>query len=531
VEQGFQLNMSASTGKIFYTDDGTNVYGDLSDGGLQMQTVAPWTADKRALIPTNDIGNSWRTNVEFDDSDWDLVSGAPGGIGYEKSGGYESLLSLDVAKSMHSDDTNNPVPSCYIRIPFTMTLDNLEEIVQLRAQLRYDDGFVLYLNGLKVAENLAPTPLEWNSMATENHEADAVENIDLTSFINRLKVGQNLIAIHALNVSLSSSDFIIMAQVQAGFAKEASGNVISPTAKEYTGPISINKTTQIKARALLGSRWSALNSILLSVDEDMSGLRPTEIHYNPIPEGEGETKIDGDLFEFFEIKNISSAPINLTGARFTKGISYEFPAGASMYPGGFYVVCSSAEHFRSRYNFEAHGQYSGNLSNGGERVVLLSAVGDTLINLKYNDKLPWPPAADSTGQSLVAHATQPQGDPGLPEYWKVSAQLHGSPNKDDLASPVAENQTMLPSMYRLEQNYPNPFNPSTTICYHLPRDGHVSLALYNAIGQKVEVLVDKHTEAGIHHMQWDGSAHAGGVYFIRMRAADFHHTIKILYLK
>jgi hypothetical protein len=531
VDKGFQLTITAPAGTIYYTDDGAPVYGQLDGEGAQMTTVVPWQANKRVLVPTQDIGRAWFTDNDFDDSDWSLVSGAPGGIGYEKGSGYADYISFDVAQYMHQDDTNTPNSSCYVRIPFELTSENLQGLSILRAQLRYDDGFILYLNGRRVAEAMAPGSTAWNAAATENHEADNVETFDLSNYINALDVGENILAIHGLNVSFSSSDFLIYAQLQAGYEDEPSGHIISPTAKEYTGPISINKTTKIKARVLPGGQWSALNQVLLSVDEDMSGLAATEIHYHPLPEGQGDERIDGDLFEFFEIKNLAGAPINLTGASFVRGIKYDFPAGRSLAPGDFYVVCSSAEHFKSRYAFDADGQYSGNLSNGGERIVLLSATGDTILNFEYDDEPPWPIEADSTGQSLVAKVRRPVTSPSDPDYWTVSAAIHGSPHADDLASFVSHRSTTPLTQYRLPQNYPNPFNSSTKICFRASRDGHVQISVYNAIGQRVKILADRFFDAGTHSITWDAAEHAGGVYFARLRAGAIQKTVKILLLK
>ena len=74
---------------------------------------------KKVFIPHTDIGDSWKMDIDFDDSAWRLCEGLPGGIGYEKSYGYESLISLDVGDEMH-DDGGNPNTGCYIRIPFSI---------------------------------------------------------------------------------------------------------------------------------------------------------------------------------------------------------------------------------------------------------------------------------------------------------------------------------------------------------------------------------------------------------------------------
>jgi hypothetical protein len=89
----------------------------------------------------------------------------------------------------------------------------------------------------------------------------------------------------------------------------------------------------------------------------------------------------------------------------------------------------------------------------------------------------------------------------------------------------------LPSVYLLEQNYPNPFNPSTTIRYGLPGRAHVTLAVYNTIGQRVVMLVDQEQDGGFHEMRFEGNAFASGVYFYRLQSGDFVQTRKLLLLK
>lgn len=76
----------------------------------------------------------------------------------------------------------------------------------------------------------------------------------------------------------------------------------------------------------------------------------------------------------------------------------------------------------------------------------------------------------------------------------------------------------VPSTFALDQNYPNPFNPTTTIPFAVPRASHVTLSVYNTLGQHVETLIDADVPAGDHAVQFDGSGLASGVYFYRLDA-------------
>ncbi|MBN1559115.1 T9SS type A sorting domain-containing protein [candidate division KSB1 bacterium] len=88
-----------------------------------------------------------------------------------------------------------------------------------------------------------------------------------------------------------------------------------------------------------------------------------------------------------------------------------------------------------------------------------------------------------------------------------------------------------PNNFCLNQNYPNPFNPSTTIKYELPKDTHVTLTLFNSLGQEVERLVDEHEKAGYYSITWNAVKYSTGVYFVVMEAEDFKKWLKILLVR
>ncbi|UCG61370.1 MAG: multicopper oxidase domain-containing protein [Candidatus Zixiibacteriota bacterium] len=89
----------------------------------------------------------------------------------------------------------------------------------------------------------------------------------------------------------------------------------------------------------------------------------------------------------------------------------------------------------------------------------------------------------------------------------------------------------VPETFGLRQNYPNPFNPTTDIAFALSRPGHVTLNVYNIVGQKVATLADGNYSAGEHTVSWDASAMSSGVYFYRLESAEVRETRKMLLLK
>jgi photosystem II stability/assembly factor-like uncharacterized protein len=98
-------------------------------------------------------------------------------------------------------------------------------------------------------------------------------------------------------------------------------------------------------------------------------------------------------------------------------------------------------------------------------------------------------------------------------------------------TPVRESAASVPNSYTFQQNYPNPFNPSTTIRYGLPERSHVSLMVYNTLGQQVAQLVSGEVEAGYHEVTFDASRLPTGIYFYRLQAGSYTEVKKLVLMK
>ncbi len=91
--------------------------------------------------------------------------------------------------------------------------------------------------------------------------------------------------------------------------------------------------------------------------------------------------------------------------------------------------------------------------------------------------------------------------------------------------------TEVPGSFHLKQNYPNPFNPTTTIGFTLPESAHVSLEVFNIQGQHMATLLNSSLSAGSHHVNFNASELASGLYLYRLQAGDFVQTRKMQLVK
>jgi len=164
----------------------------------------------KVLVPStanggNQLGETWKQRV-FNDGAW---TGTTTGVGYERGSGYESLIGTDVEAGMY-----NKVQSVFIRIPFT--IDNLRAFSELTLRMKYDDGFVAYLNGERIAGKNDPNTLAWDSGATvqnPDNRALVFEDFDVSQYGHLLVAGENVLAIQGLNLGSGSSDFLIMPEL------------------------------------------------------------------------------------------------------------------------------------------------------------------------------------------------------------------------------------------------------------------------------------------------------------------------------
>ncbi len=102
---------------------------------------------------------------------------------------------------------------------------------------------------------------------------------------------------------------------------------------------------------------------------------------------------------------------------------------------------------------------------------------------------------------------------------------------DSIVTGVDDIASDLPEDFEIFQNYPNPFNPSTTIKYNLPKEGKVSLKVFDILGREVASLVNEIQQAGLHSAVFDAGRFATGVYVYRIEYDKQSFSKKMLLLK
>ena len=430
------LSNPNGSGKIYYTVDGSDPRVPAVSTSTGSTKLVEESDDKRVLVPVGPISDNWRGGGYSNDSGWTYVSGNPGGVGYERGSGYESYISIDLGAEMYN--TQN---TCYIRVPFTVEAGQLVGFDSMTLRMRYDDGFIAYINGTPIAwRNFDGVPA-WNSAANNTNpdaSAKVFEDVDVTAYLGALRADDNILAVHGLNNVDNQSDFLVSVELVAGNSGTASpGGDVAPTAIEYAGPRSLGQSIYIKTRTKSGSSWSPLNEAVFAVGPVAESLRISEIMYHPLETGNPDDPNE----EFIELRNIGPNPINLNLVRFTNGIGFTFGdielgTGEDVY---VVVVAKQSAFADAHPGFSGviAGEYTGSLDNGGERIELQDALGQTIHNFAYKDG--WRGITDGEGFSLtVIDPTNPDPNSwGRKDSWRASASAGGSPGCDD--SPAIPN--------------------------------------------------------------------------------------------
>lgn len=232
-------------------------------------------------------------------------------------------------------------------------------------------------------------------------------------------------------VSLSSSAGTVYYTLD-GTDPRLPGGQVSSSAAVAAGPFVIISETQVRARALDGNAWSALDEAVFTTGDAAEDLVVSEIMYHPF---------DGDA-EFLEITNQGAVSYLLAGLSLSGGIEFDFSqaSASEIAPGERLLLVRDLAVFNSLYPAASVvGEYGGTLSNGGESFSLLRNGSEVLWTVSYDDRSPWPEEADGSGRSLV-FAGGLGSDREAATSWRPSLAFGGSPGGSD-AFTLAPNTT------------------------------------------------------------------------------------------
>ena len=172
------FSISAAAGSIYYTIDGTDPRLPATSEVTGISLV-PENAAKRVLVPTGDISESWKSGDAFNDSTWLSCIGSPGGVGFERTSGYQDFFTLDLIDQMYAKNA-----TCYIRIPFTIDAEyssltpREQEILRLLAEGQ---------SAKTIAANLFISP-----KTVENHRSNILKKLKLHSTYELIRYAAKL---------------------------------------------------------------------------------------------------------------------------------------------------------------------------------------------------------------------------------------------------------------------------------------------------------------------------------------------------
>lgn len=242
------------------------------------------------------------------------------------------------------------------------------------------------------------------------------------------------------------------------------GGAISPSAFTSAGTTNLNITGPVRVFArswnashknLTGANNPPLSSSWSGVSQadfytTVPALRITELMYHPAAYATDGTN-SNENFEYIELQNTGSTTLNLAGFQISGGVTYTFSANSavtSLAPGGYVLVVKSLANFSLRHpnaTSSVAGEYTGQLNNAGDTLVLTGPNGEAIQNFTFNNA--WYKASDGYGFSLVAVDPNASNDAwSTAAQWRNSAFDGGSPAAADVVPstipPVLVNEVL-----------------------------------------------------------------------------------------
>ncbi len=459
VPLGFQFrihNPNPAGGTTYYTVDGAD---PRQPGGTLAASALTATPSTVAATPIVAAGRTWKWLLPtaapaadasglawiapaYADTAW---SSGTAPLGYGETTGLATNIS-PVAPNYTAPDAE-PGPA-YFRTTFDTT--GTAVLTSAFFEIVADDGAVIYLNGVEAARiNFAhaPTPVTYGQEALGPIDPGS-NYVPIESMAVQVPFDRSLLkeGVNTLAVEVHQAHYAFPPNAANPYPRNDYSDlrfdlrIVGQTASA-PGP-ALALTTPgvhtVRTRIRSGNTWSPLTEATFSLETapaSAANLVVSELHYHPPDPTPAERAAgfnDGSDFEFLELMNISrTQSIDLSGVRLEDAVAFDFssiaPALRILPPGGRLIVAENPAGFAARSESGAvpivAGAYSGNLSNGGERVVVRGANGTILQQFTYSDSFPWPTEADGNGSSLVLNTPLSNPDSALASSWHASLPL------------------------------------------------------------------------------------------------------------
>ena len=231
------LSPNTDYGLTIWSFDSSSSGGRVSDwieiASGTTTTIATAYQFDGSILPTLDGHDTIVGNVRSSPSGQLIIEGRRhGGTSHGVFMNALQLAQLDLGGAIATDvegamaDQN---ATAYLRLPFQV--DDPSAVQTLDLRVKYDDGFIAYLNGQEVASRHAPEAASWNAAATAEHpnaEALVFETFVVNDVSGLLRAGQNVLAIHGLNVTAGDDDFLIVPELDGADITEEAGLYLKP---------------------------------------------------------------------------------------------------------------------------------------------------------------------------------------------------------------------------------------------------------------------------------------------------------------
>jgi hypothetical protein len=440
-EDGFPVGGLQFTSSAFSNPQGSGTF-DKMEWRLAEVAGLEGDGDRTSFAASGDLwkyfdagtdpGINW-TGADYDDGSWDEG---------ESQIGYGETDQITTVAGRHT--------ATYFRR--TIEIPDPENFSSFTAGLIRDDGAIVFLNGTEVWRNQMPEgPVDFTTIADASASGSNERDFQIFDIPAGLFVaGENIIAVEIHQRPVQSSDMSFDFQLEGTpvtperifeWERAWESGELDAYASTINPPALATRSGKLyRARvrhADSSGRWGEWSEALefTASPPDVSAYRDSlivgEIMYHPADPTPTEIAAgfnDDELFEFIEIRNAGTQPLDLTDVRFTKGIDFDF--SGTLAPGAYLLVVNNLAAFEMRYGpgLPVTGEWSGKLDNGGERLKLSFGAGETISDFIFDDIAPWPISPDGDGTSLTRIGSDPSNDP---RNWRASISAGGSPGESD----------------------------------------------------------------------------------------------------